>query len=71
MAAKNLRLKAEMAHRELSIADLAKQIGMHKGTLMRKINGLNAFRIDEAEAILGVLGIPVAEGGSIFFRGGG
>lgn len=70
MATKNLRLKAEMAHKELSIIDLAAKIHMHAGTLSKKINGQSAFRIDEAEAILAALDIPLSEGGSIFFSGG-
>ena len=46
-----------MAEKNVSIRDLAKQIGMIHTTLMRKLNGESRFYYEEAEKIADVLGV--------------
>lgn len=43
---KNLR--AEMARRDLTILDIAKEIGMNRETLSRKLSGKSPLHIQEA-----------------------
>jgi len=48
---KNLRLKAVMAGLEITLDTLAKEIGVAKGSLSRKINGKRKFTEPEIEAV--------------------
>lgn len=47
--------------------DIAKQIGINKGTMNAKLNNKNAFTTGEMDSICRLLGIPKTEIGEYFF----
>ena len=60
----NLRLKAAIVMSGMTMTELAKKVGMAKGVLSRKINGLLRFNEAEMYVISQELNVPVTD---IFF----
>ena len=62
-------LKARLVERNMSIGDLAEQIGVDRSTLYRKLNDNGAgLLIGEVNAIVRVLGLSAREASDIFFN---
>lgn len=60
-------LKAEMIMRDIKIPELARKIGIDKGTFYRKISGKSEFTISEIYKIIDILKIPNEKIVDIFF----
>ena len=61
------RLKAKIIERGFSIADVARQIGLHPATFWRKCKGISNFTLKEIKAIKELLNLTEAETKYIFF----
>lgn len=46
-------LKAEMGRKNITIEEIAKEIGVHRNSASNKINGSSSFSIEEAMKIKG------------------
>ena len=62
------KLKGKIVEKGYSVEKLAKEIGVDKTTIYRKINNNGeTFTIDEADRIVNVLSLNAEEAQSIFF----
>ena len=53
-------LKAEMARADITGDDLAKELGITRSTMSRKINGMNEFTLKQAMQIKAILKTDMA-----------
>lgn len=56
-------IRAGLAQKGMTQAQLAKELSISTNSLSRKLNGVRAFRLDEAQKIIEILGVDP----SIFF----
>lgn len=64
---KKNEFKAAMARKELSVADLAKELGIDPATLFRKISGQSDFYRNEIEKLCQLLELSAEDTLKIFF----
>lgn len=56
-------IRAALAQKDMTQSQLAKELSISTNSLSRKLNGVRAFRLDEAQKIIEILGVDP----SIFF----
>lgn len=62
------KLRGKIAEKRMTVSSLAETIGINKGTLYRKINGMGEpITIKEADDIVKALDISASEAMAIFF----
>ncbi len=54
-------IRALLARRRISAAELARRTGMKQSTLARRMTGETAFDLDDLEVIAEVLGVEVTD----------
>lgn len=52
------RLRGALAERSISVAEIARRIGVTQQKLSRRMTGLNSFDVDELDAICRAAGVP-------------
>lgn len=52
------RLRGALAERGISVAEIARRIGVTQQKLSRRMTGLNSFDVDELDAICRAAGVP-------------
>lgn len=64
---KKNEFKAAMARKELSVTDIAKEMGIAPATLFRKISGQSDFYRNEIEKLCQILELSAEDTLKIFF----
>lgn len=64
---KKNEFKAAMARKELSVTDIAKEMGIDPATLFRKISGQSDFYRNEIEKLCQILELSAEDTLKIFF----